>query len=281
MDLTNKKQLQSFFSLHSISPKKSLGQNFLIDKHALNAICYAANLSKEDVVIDIGAGTGTLTRALAEKVRHVIAVEKDKKLIPLLCYTLKNYKNVDIVGDDILNFSLPDKDYKVVSNLPYYITSPIIRKLLEQRAPPSLMVFTLQKEVAIRIIARPPKMNLLAVCIQALADPEIIRDIPPASFWPAPKITSSVLRLTPHNRYGKNINKKFFAVLRAGYAHPRKKLIKNLSLLDKRGIKRIELKNGNSLDPVFEKADIDTERRAESLSVKEWVKLTRILAEND
>ena len=182
MELLSPQEIKEILEDHSVSLRKSWGQNFLIDKNALQKIVAAGNLSKKDTVIEVGPGLGALTLSLAKDVKRVIAVEKDRKIIPLLEKNTVQEPNIKIVNEDILRFKIPRGKYKVVANVPYYITSPIIRKFLEEKNQPSLLVLTVQKEVAERVCAQPPRMNLLAVSVQFFAKPEIISHISPSSF---------------------------------------------------------------------------------------------------
>jgi|TARA_Y100000031_G_scaffold92762_1_gene101879 16S rRNA (adenine1518-N6/adenine1519-N6)-dimethyltransferase len=263
MNGTNiKKLLQEY----QIRPNKRLGQNFLIDENILNKIVKTADISKTDTVIEIGAGLGNLTQVLAQKAKQVIAIEKDKRLIRILNNNLKNYKNVKIVQGDILNtkYEIRNTKYKLVANLPYYITSPLIRKFLELKNPPQDMTLLVQKEVAQRICAQPPKMNLLTVAVQFYSRPKIANHVSKEHFWPKPKVDSAILRI-------KNIEKpkvdveKFFKLVKAGFSSPRKQLINNLSRgldIDKKQIKRALIK-----------CELDSQTRAQNLRVNDWLTL--------
>jgi 16S rRNA (adenine1518-N6/adenine1519-N6)-dimethyltransferase len=296
-DLTDIKNLKEFLLQNSMRPLKKWGQNFLIDKNILEKIIHAGNLSKKDIVVEVGPGFGALTVALAKKVKKVIAIEKDPKIIPLLEEITKSCGNVKIINEDILSsqiqkelsgnfftkifhssFLNKEKKYKVIANVPYYITSPIIRKFLEEEVKPSLLVLTIQKEVAERIVSKPPNMNLLAVSVQFFATPEIISHISPCSFYPSPSVTSSILRITPHskNNYDKDFQKIFFFLLRAGFSHPRKQLIKNFNMLDKVTLKTIQLEK-DFLIKKIEETNIDLQRRAETLNIEEWIQITKTI----
>ncbi len=270
MNLINAKEIKEILEKHSVSIRKSWGQNFLIDENALEKIIEASNLSKKDTVVEVGPGLGALTLSLAKDVKKVIAVEKDRKIIPLLEETLKKSSNVKVVNEDILRFKVPSGKYKVVANVPYCITSPIIRKFLEEKNRPSLLILTVQKEVAERICANPPRMNLLAVSVQFFAAPEVISHISPSSFYPPPNVTSSILRIIPYNKesaFGEGLQKEFFLLVRAGFSHPRKQLIKNLKMSFSGGaIKKVEC------------VGINLERRAETLSIEEWALLAKSLS---
>lgn len=277
MGIMDVKDVKKLLKKYGIRPSKRLGQNFLIDKKVLKKIIGAANLSRNDVVLEIGPGIGNLTLELEKIVKKVIAVEKDRKMCQILKESLEssNVRNVRIVNKDILkikNDSMVQwfNGYKVVANLPYYITSPVIRKFLESKKPPKLMVLMVQKEVAQRICAHPPNMSLLAVSVQFYAKPEIISFVSKKSFWPQPEVDSAILRISQICTNLPQINTNlFFKVVKVGFSHPRKQLINNLSQglkLDKEKVKNWLLKNG-----------IESKQRAETLAIKDWLKLTKNL----
>lgn len=252
--------------LKSVKPNKRLGQNFLTDKKAVFKIAETAGILKDDVVVEIGPGTGLLTKELVKKAKKVIAIEKDKNMADILKSELKDFKNLEIIFADILKTDISEKKYKVVANIPYYATSPIIRKFLEIKNPPELMVLTIQKEVAQRICARPPNMSILSVSVQFYAEPKIISYISKDSFWPKPKVDSAVIKITPHNLF--NNSDSFFKVVKAGFKQPRKQLVNNLL----KGLK-ISRKEAEIL---LQKAGIKPEQRPETLSVQNWERLTEI-----
>lgn len=273
------KQILNSFNL---KPNKLLGQNFLIDQHILQKIIEGANLTKNDVVLEIGPGLGILTKALVQRSKKVIAIEKDPKMVKVLKEILGNFKNLEIIEGDALktNFKLlisndqlnPNdqilKNYKIVANLPYYITSPLIRKFLETEHGPELMVLMVQKEVAQRICAAPPNMNLLAVSVQFYAKPEIISYVKKTSFWPRPRIDSAVLRINPRPERALRASRGatlFFKIARAGFKQPRKQLLGNLAnglgLPKEAAIKWLSL------------CGIQPTQRAETLSIENWKKL--------
>ena len=246
-----------------IRPVKRLGQNFLIDNSVLKKIIDAADLSFDNTVLEIGSGLGILTFELAKRVKKVIAVEKDRKLARILNNELriKGIKNVEVIQDDVLKISdskFPILDsYKIVANLPYYITSPIIRKFLE--SPPaggklSLMVLMVQKEVAQRICAKPPQMNLLAVAVQFYGQPKIIAYVSKNSFYPQPKVDSAIIKIIP-KPIPEIDTEKFFNLVKKGFSAKRKMLKNNLPGID------------------FEKLGLNPKIRAENLSISDWVKL--------
>ena len=271
MNLASKKAIQNLLQKYQGRPLKRLGQNFLIDKRAIKKLIRAVELQPKDIILEIGPGIGTLTIELAKKVKRVTAIEKDPKMVEILKETLKDYENVEIVKGDILktqNSKLKNINYKVVGNLPFYLTAPVIRKFLElPEARPRAMVLVIQKEVGQRICAKPPDMNLLAVSVQFYAKPEIISYISKKSFWPQPKVDSAIFRITPPiNADRKLIDADlFFRIVKAGFSHPRKQLINNLSQsleLNREEVKNWLLKN-----------DIRPTQRAETLSVRDWINL--------
>lgn len=291
MDLTSKKVIQNLLRQNGIHPSKRLGQYFLIDKKILKKIIEVANLKPEDIVVEIGPGIGTLTIELTKRVKKVIAVEKDKRMCRILKETLRGYKNVEIVNKDILDsrFKILDSRFKIVSNLPYYITSPVIRKFLEADYKPLEMILMVQKEVAQRICAEPEaRMSLLAVSVQFYARPEIIATLSKKSFWPVPEVDSAILRIktlktanidpekspTATNEADAKDRQKidtklFFRIVKAGFSSKRKQLINSLSA-------GLNLRKGETQE-ILKKADIGPKRRAETLSVDEWIKLYNIV----
>jgi len=256
--------IKELFKTRGIRPNKRLGQNFLTDQNILNKIIKAANLDQNDTVLEIGPGLGTLTKELVQRVKKVIAVEKDKKLADLLKETLKDCQNIEIITADIRDIKdeLSFDSYKIVANLPYYITSPTIRMFLESKNPPQEMVLMVQKEVGARICASPPKMNLLAVSVQFYAQPEIALNVPKESFWPQPKVDSALIRIQ-NIKKPKDIDaKKFFRIVRAGFSSPRKQLANNLSNglnLDREEIKKTLAGVG-----------LNTKARAQDLEIENW-----------
>lgn len=279
MDLTSKKDIKSLLKKHNIRPSRRLGQNFLINKSVSQNILQTAKVSSKDTILEIGAGVGGLTQKLAERVKRVIAVEKNEKMVEILKEVLEEYKNVTIIQKDILKFNLKNyhlkpKKYKIVANLPFYITSPVIRRFLEEMAQPELMALIVQKEVAERICAKPPRMNMLAVSVQFYADPEIITKVSRKRSWPSPKVDSAILKITPKQKNIVADRDLFFKIVKGGFSHPRKQLVNNLLALTlpnnvkltKEQIKRILLRNG-----------IAPNQRAETLTLEEWIRFVQNL----
>jgi len=279
MDLTSKRDIKKLLKERHAQPSKRLGQNFLTNKAVIKKIIKAARLKIKDIVLEIGPGIGTLTQDLSKEAKKLIAVEKDLKMYDILKELLKcwNVKNVEILKEDILKFNpltykLKAKSYKVVANLPFYLTAPAIRKFLETKLPPELIILVVQKEVAQRICARPPKMNILAVSVQFYAKPKIISYISKKSFWPLPKVDSAIIKIqniisASHRRRKSAFNQRFFRIVKAGFSQPRKQLANNLSKkleLNKEGVKSWLLKN-----------NIQPAQRAETLFIKDWINLTK------
>jgi 16S rRNA (adenine1518-N6/adenine1519-N6)-dimethyltransferase len=256
---------------YQVQPKKSLGQNFLVDPNGLNKVLKAAKVSPQDIVLEIGAGLGSLTYLLAQQSRHVVAVELDTRLIAPLREALAGFTNVTICEGDMLKLS-PDvlidaERYVVVANIPYYITSALIRHLLEANHKPTRMVLTVQQEVAERILARDGKMSLLALSVQVYGKPELKARIPAGCFYPPPEVDSAVLSIELYEEpiVPSGSLDLFFKLAHAGFAQKRKTL-------------RNTLATGMNESPAWAErllttAGIDPQRRAETLSMQEWKKL--------
>ena len=261
--------LPALLRAHDLRPRKSLGQNFLIDPAALARITAAADLAEGDTVVEVGAGTGTLTRMLAAQAGRVIAVELDDRLVSLLHDEVGDLAHVTIVRGDILSLpllGLPHLGYKLVGNLPYYITSAILRRFLEGAPRPSLLVVTVQREVAQRIVADPGDMSLLAVSVQFYGRAEIVSRIPAGAFYPRPDVDSAVVRIDtasgPTVDVGGVGEESFFRVVRAGFSQKRKKLRNSLSAGLGLAAAEVEAR--------LEAAGVAPRRRPETLSLEEW-----------
>lgn len=252
---------------YNIKPNKRMGQNFLTDKNVVKRIMKTAGLNKDDVVLEIGPGFGVLTKEIAKTAKKVTAVEKDKKLCEALKKELKDYNNVEIINEDVLSLGFQVISYKVVANLPFYITAPVIRKFLEAENPPKEMVLIMQKEVAQRIAAKPPKMSILAVSVQIYAEPKIISYISKNSFYPKPKVDAAILKITLCGRPG--LPQNFFRIVKAGFKAPRKQLINNLSA----GLGKPK----QDILIWLEKNNIDPKKRAETLTINDWINLYKML----
>jgi 16S rRNA (adenine1518-N6/adenine1519-N6)-dimethyltransferase len=265
-------KIRSLLKKYNLKILKQLGQHFLIDKKVLNRIVNAAQLTKKDVVLEIGPGLGVLTEALAKKVGKVIAVEIDRGMVKYLKRKFKNkdYENIEIVHQDVLSYKLQIMNCKVVANLPYHITSRVIRHFLEAKIKPNLMVLLVQKEVAKRIVAQPGQMSLLSCSVQFYGQPEIIDFVPKESFWPEPEVESAILRIKVYKKPKIKVkNRKiFFQIIKAGFSSKRKQL--HNALAGGLQITNEEAKN------LLEKSGIDPARRAQTLSLSEWAKLAKL-----
>ncbi len=261
---------------YGLRPDKSLGQNFLIDTAALEKVIAAAGVQPVDSVLEIGPGLGSLTRLLAVSARQVVAVEIDAGLLPPLEQVLGPYPNVRLVHGDILSLDPAELmapaageggAYLVVANIPYYITSALIRHLLEARLKPERVALTVQREVAERITAGPGEMSLLALSVQVYGAPSIAARIPAGAFYPAPKVDSAVVRvdLYPEPRIPSAGLDVFFRLAKAGFSQKRKTLRNSLSA----GLRLAPAQAG----ALLESAGIDPQRRAETLSIDEWKRL--------
>lgn len=251
-----------------VRAKKSLGQHWLTDIEALEAIAEAGELKKSDTVLEIGPGLGHLTKYLVGQARHVIAVEKDEELAAQLSAHMFD-QPVQVIAADILKFDLTQlpTHYKVVANIPYYLTSNLLRILSESTNPPHRMVLLVQKEVAERMCAGPGQMSLLALSVQLYYDAELGIEISADKFVPPPKVDSQVVILTRHAKplFASLDTKKFFRLAKAGYAGKRKKLRGSLS-------GGLQISKAQA-DELCAKAGVSSELRAQDLSIKDWYKI--------
>lgn len=260
-----------------MKPKKSLGQHWLHDKDVLESIVKAADISKGETVLEIGPGTGTLTEKLIDRGVHVVAVEKDEALAADLKKRLHDHilkdrplrNAVAVVEGDILKFDLSQlpTGYKVVANIPYYLTSNLLRALSETNNPPSLMVLLVQREVAERIAASQGQMSLLAISVQLYYRPTLGQVVPAQLFSPPPKVDSQVviLKRRPTPLFDSLDSQKFFRIVRAGFSQRRKKL--RSSLAGGLGISK------GQVDELLDRAGIAHDARAQELSLEDWYKL--------
>lgn len=256
--------------------KKSLGQNFLKSEKALRQIIEASQLTKDDIVLEIGPGRGALTRKILESEARVIAVEKDEVLAEELRAVLKSFcdtKQLEIITGDALIFEPSThknlkKKYKLIANIPYYITGALIEKYLTEKNPPELATLLVQKEVAERIVSRDKKESILSIAVKVFGDPKYIATVPSGAFNPAPNVDSAIINISNisnkifNDKKSKLTEKRFFEVVKAGFAHKRKQLGRNLENIVS--------------SEKFTKCNIDTQRRAETLNKNDWI----CLAEN-
>jgi 16S rRNA (adenine1518-N6/adenine1519-N6)-dimethyltransferase len=271
--------------------KHGLGQNFLVNKEVLSSIIEAADIDPDDLIIEVGPGLGTLTQELVQKAERVIGIEKDEKLAGLLPGFIKNNSdeilkqvqddtkklNLEVVTGDILDVNIPelvkDQMYKVVANIPYYITSRIIRLFLELPSQPTTIVMLVQKEVAERICAKPGEMSVLALSVQVYGKPEIIEIVKKESFFPAPAVDSAILRISYiEYQYPKIPEKDLFRTINIGFAAKRKTLANNLQ-------------SGFHVDKIqaeayIEEIGLKPSARAQELTLDNWADLTKVLNEH-
>ena len=258
---------------YGIRPQKSLGQNFLADHNALLKIVRDAEVSASDRVLEIGAGLGNLTRLLAQQAQQVTAVEIDRRLYPALEEVLNPFDNVQLVQGDMLEMSLErlytEDGYLVVANIPYYITSAVIRHLLEAAVKPGRIVLTIQREVAERILSKDEKMSLLSLSVQVYGDARITSHIPAGCFYPKPQVDSSVLIIDVDDqpKLSDEGIRWLFKLAHAAFNQKRKMLRNSLKpLLDG---------DEERLSMVLTGAEIDPQQRPETLSLDDWIRLTR------
>lgn len=240
-DLGNYQSTQAVISKHNFSIQKKYGQNFLIDEHVLNKIIAAAELTEDDYVIEIGPGIGTMTQRMAPLCKHVTAIEIDKELIPILSDTLSEFDNVDVINEDVLKVDLKKliderndgKPIKIVANLPYYITTPIIMGLLETKIPIQTITVMVQKEVADRMMVGPGTKDYgaLSLAVQYYAKPYIVANVPQNCFIPRPNVGSAVIRLTCHDEAPVTVKdeKLMFKLVRASFNQRRKTLVNGIA----------------------------------------------------
>ncbi|PJE50411.1 MAG: ribosomal RNA small subunit methyltransferase A [Candidatus Yanofskybacteria bacterium CG10_big_fil_rev_8_21_14_0_10_36_16] len=265
--------------LLNIRPKKSMGQNFLVNEGTYKKITETLELKPNETVIEVGPGLGILTDFLATTGANVIAVEKDDNLSEYLKNKFQYYKNVKIINEDILLFKPNDYkkqivDCSVVGNIPYYLTSRLIRNIFEsnnwKETKPKQVVLMIQKEVARRITARPPKMSLLAVSVQYYSKPKVISKVPRTNFYPQPEVDSAIIKMLPHKSSVSGVDdEKFFKVVKAGFSEKRKKISNNLS-------KQLKI-DKQKIIKILEEINIDPGRRAETLTIEEWNKVAKQL----
>lgn len=264
--------------------QKKFGQNFLIDTRVLEKIIHAAGITKEDFVLEIGPGIGTMTQYLCENAREVAAVEIDKNLIPILADTLSDYDNVEVIHEDILKVDInrlaqeknQGKPIKVVANLPYYITTPIIMGLFESHVPIDSITIMVQKEVADRMQVGPGTKDYgaLSLAVQYYAKPEIVANVPPNCFMPRPNVGSAVIRLTRHKEVPVQVadEKKMFALIRASFNQRRKTLVNGLNNAPDIPYTK------EQITEALEKMGLPVNVRGEALNLEQFAQLSNLLS---
>ncbi|MBI2635071.1 MAG: ribosomal RNA small subunit methyltransferase A [Parcubacteria group bacterium] len=295
MDLTNKSVIKNLLKKYNARPEKYLGQHFILSKKTLTSIIAAAEIKKADTIIEVGPGLGTLTQELAKTDTNVIAIEKDIQMIEILKETVTaNHKNIKVIKADARQIwrgspeaarqlSMSDIDsfvdkmgisdgkypYKIVANLPYNAATFLIRQWLESNNPPKMMVLMIQKEVARRIVAKPPDSNLLGISVQFYANAEIVDYVKKESFWPKPKVDAAIIKIVPKNlqiTLQSQEKQSFFRIVKAGFSSPRKQLAGNLS-------KKLSIPKEKIIS-IFKDLGIPEKARAENLDLKHWQNLT-------
>lgn len=257
---------------YGLAPRKRLGQHFLRDRSYLKRMLDAADVSGVDEVLEIGAGTGVLTRALVERARRVVAIELDDSLVALLQLELADAPNLELWHGNALDFDPSNNfsgPYKLLGNIPYYITGPLVRRYLEVERKPTVLVLMVQLEVAERIIARPGQLSMLGVSVQYYADADLVARVPAGAFVPVPKVDSAILRLKPKTSAPRVAPQTFFPVVRAGFSMKRKQIANSLSSGLQISRPRIQA--------LLSDAGIEETRRAQTLSVAEWETLTAVI----
>lgn len=265
---------------HRHEAKKSLGQNFLKSQSTLRVIIAVGEITEKDIVLEIGPGKGALTAKLLEKAGKVIAVEKDQELFSFLQGKFKDEienKKLELIDGDILGFDVHayvgHRQYKIIANIPYNITGAILKKFLTIKNKPERMVLMVQKEVAQRIVTHNKKESILSISVKAYGTPKLETKVPARFFSPAPKVDSAILSIKnisgknfiPGVRHPENLEERFFEIVKAGFAHKRKVLIKNLEIVSKK----------EASEQIFKDLKIDKKIRAEDISLETWLKITK------
>lgn len=276
-------QAKKLLRRSGLRARKSLGQHFLVDEDVLNTILDAAQLTPTDTVIEVGPGLGVLTRELAARAGWVIAIELDDSLAAALQKTLAPHENVVIINRDVLGtdpqellqtraaFPQRLRPYKVVANLPYYITSPVLRHFLEASVKPETMIVMVQKEVAGVIAAEPGQRSLLSISVQYYGNPSLIGYVPAGAFYPPPEVESAILKIDIYSKPPVDVDEAgFFRLVKAGFTAARKQVANSL-------VQGLDISKGEALE-MLKKANIAPQRRAETFTIEEWAGLWRVFS---
>lgn len=269
----NKKELQYLLKKHNLQPRREQGQNFLVNQGVVNTIINAAKLKKDDIVLEIGPGLGAITVELCKKAEKVVAVEQDREFMPILKQLTTVNSNLEVINSDVFKLKLAEKfknrEYKLVSNLPFNITSLVLRNFLEYLPKPSKIVVLIQKEVAERVVAEPGKMSALSVATQLFGNPKIIEIIEKISFYPEPEVDCAILSIDVYSEEQLALKKlqikPFFELIHHGYAARRKKLTNNLANGYQISKPEVEEK--------LKQVHLNVNCRPQDLSVKQWLAL--------
>ena len=272
MDITNILELKKLLKTYGAWPNKDLGQHFLTDRNVLEKMIETADLKKNDIIVEVGPGLGIMTKELAKTAKKVHAVEIDPKIAEILNTTCIKYRNINIVRGDIKDFDPKGIGrYKVVANLPYYITSPVIKKFLEERNKPETITVLIQREVAERICAKPGRMSILAIAVQFYGQPEIKELVSPMAFFPSPKVYSAILKIKVFKKplFEDIDTKMFFRLVKAGFGEKRKMLSNSMS--GGLGIDK------EMTEKLLREAGVEPMLRAERLSLDDWRRMYLVL----
>ena len=259
--------LQNLMSKYGIYPKKSLGQNFLMDENILNKIIEAGEIKEGEKVLEIGPGLGFLTGKLIEKKSKVTALELDTGLIELLKH---EHKEAEVINIDALKYDPPAGPYKIIANIPYYITSPLISHFLEAKNKPSKMVLLVQKEVAQKICAKEGDLNVLAIHVRIYGKPEIVAKVSRECFYPAPNVDSSIIKIDVFKKPLLENPENFIKVVHAGFAHKRKTLLNALMI----GFSHL---TPDQIKEKLKACQVPANERAQHLSIDDWKRLSKAL----
>jgi 16S rRNA (adenine1518-N6/adenine1519-N6)-dimethyltransferase len=274
--LTSPEHLRTLFKKHAFKPQRWRGQHFLINSSVLNSIIRAAEILPGDNILEVGAGVGALTIALALRAKKVYAVENDVALCSILKTTTSHCANVSLLCQDILSLSpkqLP-ASFRIVANLPYYLTSPFLRRFAwESKPAPQRFTVLVQKEIAHRIVARPPRMNLLGVVMQLFGHPRIVLTIPPSAFWPRPRVTSALLDIRRRPSFARTLGpplkrKLLLAIVQAAFRHRRKRLLKNF-------LAQWPELGSAALSRWLKQSGVAATKRAQELDIAAWLSLVK------
>lgn len=275
MTYQNTAELIELLKSHGLYAKKSLGQNFLINPGVLTKIIAAADLTKDDYVIEVGPGLGILTEQLAQAAARVLAVELDTRLIPILQQKFAQTAAVKILHQDALQLALPEHSYKVIANIPYYITSPLLNHFLQanNKSPetvrglrPSLLIFLVQKEVAEKVCARTGDHTMLSLQVQIFGKPSIVSQVSKSSFFPQPKVDSAILKIETYDQPLIQNTELFFKLISKAFSQRRKTLLNSLNTFQNH--------NKEQIANLFSQTKLDPGLRPQELEISDWQKLT-------
>lgn len=264
MDITNLKTLKTLLEKHGLWAKKRFGQNFLINRNIVEKIIKTGEINDKDIIIEIGPGPGVLTQELCKKAQKVICIEMDREMIPLLKEATQEFRNTEILQLDGLTYEPQEKNYKLIANLPYNVATAIIKHFLFQKNRPSLIVVMTQLEVAEKMCALRGNMNVLALTIQPFGKPKIIAQIPPGNFYPAPKVTSAIIKIEPLDSplVPENYKEKYFQIIHAAFHQKRKMLAGTLA-------KSLKIEK-SEVEKILESCGISKTARPQELTIQNW-----------